>query len=105
MYNALEYLERSAEKYPDKVAFADVKKEITYSELVVRAKSIGSSLGKRFDKNTPIPVFMEKGVDAISLFFGILYGGCFYVMMDLKQPKTRLDHILGTLDVNTKGIS
>ena len=40
MYNALEYLERSAEKYPDKVAFADVKKEITYSELVVRAKSI-----------------------------------------------------------------
>ena len=101
MYNALEYLERSAEKYPDKVAFADVKKEITYSELVVRAKSIGSSLGKRFDKNTPIPVFMEKGVDAISLFFGSLYGGCFYVMMDLKQPKTRLDHILGTLDVNT----
>ena len=101
MYNALEYLERSAEKYPDKVAFADVKKEITYSEPVVRAKSIGSSLGKRCDKNTPIPVFMEKGVDAISLFFGILYGGCFYVMMDLKQPKTRLDHILGTLDVNT----
>ena len=46
MYNALEYLERSAEKCPDKVAFADVKKEITYSELVVRAKSIGSSLGR-----------------------------------------------------------
>ena len=96
MYNAWEYLERRAEKYPDKVAFADVKKEMTYSELVVRAKSIGSSLGKRFDKNTPIPVFMEKGVNAISLFFGILYGGCLYVMIDLKQTKNRLDHILET---------
>ena len=40
MYNALEYLERSAEKYPDKVAFADVKKEITYSELVVRERDL-----------------------------------------------------------------
>lgn len=101
MYNALEYLEKSAEKYPDKVAFADVKKEITYSQLVKRAKAIGSTIGNKFEKNTPIPVFMEKGVDAISLFFGILYGGCFYVMLDLKQPKTRLNHILNTLDVNT----
>lgn len=101
MYNVLQYLERSAAKFPDKVAFADVNKEITYSELEVRAKKIGSAIGKTFAKNTPIPVFMEKGVDAISLFFGIVYGGCFYVMMDTKQPKTRLAHILETLEVDT----
>lgn len=101
MYNALDYLEISAGKYPNKVAFADVEKEITYSQLVERAKKIGTALAGRFERNTPVPVFMEKGVDAISVFFGILYSGCFYVMLDLKQPKTRLDHILNTLEVNT----
>ena len=101
MHSVLEYLENSAAKYPDKVAFADVNKEITYRQLEDRAKKIGSKLAKKFKKNTPIPVFMEKGVDAISLFFGIVYAGCFYVMMDTKQPKTRLDHILQTLEVDT----
>lgn len=99
MYNALEYLENSAERFPDKVAFADLNKKITYGDLVERSKKIGSYIAANFEKNTPIPVFMEKGVDAISVFFGIIYGGCFYVMMDMKQPKIRMDHILDTLGV------
>lgn len=101
MYNVLEYLENTAAKYPEKVAFADLEKEITYKGLLSRASRIGARLVSEFSKNSPIPVFMEKGVDAISLFFGIVSAGCFYVMMDLKQPKTRLDHILSTLDADT----
>ena len=76
-------------------------KSITYEELVKRSKGIGSQLAKQFSPRTPIPVFMEKSVDTISLFFGIVYAGCFYVLLDTKQPKTRLDHILNTLNVNT----
>ena len=91
MYNALEYLERSAEKCPDKVDLQTLRKEITYSELVVRAKSIGKcSLGKRFDKNTPIPVFMEKRRRCHKSVLRSLYGGCFYVMMDLKQTQNQI---------------
>lgn len=104
MYNAMEFLEQTAAKYPNKTAFADIEKEITYSELLKRAKKIGTKLAKDFKgdfpKNAPVPVFMEKGVDAISLFFGIVYAGCFYVMMDLKQPKSRLEHILNTLETD-----
>ncbi len=105
MYNVLEYLERSAKNFPKKVAFADLEKEITYEDLVFQAKQIGTYIAKNFEKNTPIPVFMEKGVDAITLFFGIVYGGCFYAMMDLKQPKTRFEHILKVLDVNVVATS
>ena len=101
MYNILEYLERSANRYPDKIAFADKDKEITYQQLVERSKSIGTALANRFSPKSPIPVFMEKGVDTIALFFGIVYAGCFYVMLDTKQPKTRLEHILETLETNT----
>ena len=101
MKNILEYLERSAKSYPNKIAFADKDKEITYEELVKASKSIGSQLANQFSPRTPIPVFMEKSVDTICLFFGIVYAGCFYVMLDTKQPKSRLEHILKTLNVDT----
>lgn len=98
MYNILEYLERSASRYPDKIAFADQNSAITYAQLVERSKRIGTALAKRFAPRTPIPVFMEKSVDTIALFFGIVYAGCFYVLLDIKQPKARLEHILQTLE-------
>lgn len=60
MFNILTYLEKSAAQYPDKIAFADKDKSITYEELVKRSKGIGSQLAKQFSPRTPIPVFMEK---------------------------------------------
>ena len=47
MFNILTYLEKSAAQYPDKIAFADKDKSITYEELVKRSKGIGSQLAKR----------------------------------------------------------
>lgn len=101
MYNVIEYLEKAAADYPQKTAFADLEKEITYSGLMDRSRRIGAHLAKEFDKNSPIPVFMEKGVDAASMIFGSIYAGCFSVMLDLKQPKARLEHILTTLETDT----
>lgn len=101
MYNILEYLERSAKRFPNKIAFADKDTDITYEQLVERSKRIGSQLATKFQPRSPIPVFMEKSVDTICLFFGIVYAGCFYVMLDTKQPKSRLEHILETLQTNT----
>lgn len=99
--NILEYLERSAKSYSNKIAFADKDKEITYQDLVKESKRIGTQLAKQFSPRTPIPVFMEKSVDTICLFFGIVYAGCFYVLLDTKQPKSRLEHIMNTLNVKT----
>ena len=97
MNNVLEYLEKSATQYPDKIAFSDQKQEITYHQLLLRAKKIGTTLTKQFQPRTPIPVYMEKGVDTICLLFGIAYAGCFYVMLDLRHPKERIEQILETL--------
>lgn len=97
MNNVLEYLEKSATQYPDKIAFSDQKQEITYHQLLLRAKKIGTTLAKQFQPRTPIPVYMEKGVDTICLLFGIAYAGCFYVMLDLRHPKERIEQILETL--------
>lgn len=97
MYNVIEYLEESAKKYPTKVAFADLEKEITYGELLMKSQEIGTSLLSHFSMGEPVAIFMEKSVDTICLLFGAIYAGCFYVMLDIKQPSIRLNHIMETL--------
>ena len=62
MINVLEYLEQSAEKYPDKTAFADEENSCTWRELKERADRIGSALAGKVRPNSPIAVWMEKSV-------------------------------------------
>lgn len=96
--NVLEYLEESALNYPDKTAFADVDSSCSFKQLCCRAKRIGTALTEHFEPGNPIPVFMEKSVDTIGVFMGAVYAGCFYVMLDTRQPAARLHQILDVLD-------
>lgn len=98
MTNVLAYLEHSAQLFPNKTAFADIDEAVTYSELVSRAKSIGTALLKAGKGGEGVPVFLAKSVRAVSVFMGAVYAGCFYSMMDVKQPAARLGKILETLD-------
>lgn len=98
MNNVLEYLEHSAALYPDKMAFADETTRCTYRELQEQARIAGSRLAGRVQPGRPVPVLMEKSVSAVALFMGIVYAGCFYVMLDAKQPAVRLQQILKTLE-------
>lgn len=96
--NILEYLEASARRYPDKTAFAEETRSCTFRQLEERSRSVGSALKARADQRFPIPVFMEKGVDTIAAFMGIVQAGAFYVLLDTKQPVFRLQQILETLE-------
>ena len=42
IYNVLQYLERSAERFPDKIALGDEFGEISYSEYERTAKIVGT---------------------------------------------------------------
>lgn len=99
--NILQYLENSALRFPEKIAFADNKNSITFCELEKKARIIGTELAKRYSPRTPIPVFMEKSVDTIGVFMGAVYAGCFYVLLDIKQPSFRFFQILDTLEQKT----
>ena len=97
MKNILEYLERSAERFPDKTAFADENTACTFAELRERARRAGSFFASRDLHRRPVPVLMEKSVLTISVMMGIVYGGGFYVILDAAQPADRLNRILETL--------
>ncbi|MBQ7707946.1 MAG: amino acid adenylation domain-containing protein [Lachnospiraceae bacterium] len=93
MYNVLDYLNNSAEKYSDKIAIIEEDKNITYSKFNDRCKRVGSFLGARSFFNEPIIMFMDKGIDTLTAFFGAVYAGCFYCLANPELPKNRLSSI------------
>lgn len=94
MRNVLEYLENSAKEYPEKTAIEDMYGRCSYKELLVNAKCIGTSLIKKEPPGKPVAVFMEKSVEALTAFMGIVYAGCFYILINPEQPPFRIQQIL-----------
>ena len=98
MYNVLQWLEESREKYPSKIAVIDEMGALTYEELVTRSKAIGSELIKYVGMRKPVAVLADKGIDTLSTFFGIVYAGCFYVSFNPELPEVRLNQVQSVLD-------
>lgn len=101
--NVLEWLEAAAEKNPSGIAFADPEKSVTYAEVLQKAKQIGSAIIGRAKalgtdwKNKPVAVLIDRNVESLILFLGIVYSGNFYVPVDDTMPQKRVELILDTL--------
>lgn len=107
MKNVLEYLEQSAQKYPDKIAVKDTTCAYTYEQLQKKARYIGSHLAKHTTPKHPVCVFADKSADTLAVFFGIVYAGCFYTLVDPSFPEARIQSMLSVLqpDVIVDGSS
>lgn len=114
MYSTvLQCLEKTASKFPDKIAFADIKESISFRELLNNAKKVGSYISEKVEPHNPIVVYMDKKAYNINAFLGAAYAGCFYVPIDSQMPTDRINLILGTLgpsmiiydDVTAKSIA
>lgn len=96
-YNVLEYLEATVNRLPDKTAFADENSSISFQETYDDARALGTYLAERDIYKEPVAVFMDKTPKAIAAFFGVVYGGNFYVPLDAEMPKFRIELILENL--------
>ena len=98
MYKTIfKYLEDTEKKYPNKIAFADNKREVSYKDFVKESKMIASNILKYNLFNKPIAVFLDKNVYCLSSMMGINYSGNFYTIIDNKMPAFRIDNIFDTL--------
>ena len=95
--NILEYLEATAPRLPQKIAYSDGKSEMCFEALLHTSRAIGSSLLGSGARCEPIAILMEKTPYQIAAFYGVLYAGCFYVPMDLEMPAGRIELILQTV--------
>ena len=93
MKNVLEYLEQSAKMYPDKIAVKDTACSYTYEQLQNKAKCIGVCLAKQTTPRHPVCVFADKSADTLAVFFGIVYAGCFYTLVDPSFPEARIQSL------------
>lgn len=93
-----DYLDNIKDKYPDKVAFVDAKRDITFKGLYQEAIQIANAIIEKGYFKSPILLFMEKSVSLISCFMGVAYSGNFYSPIDTKMPEERINKILNTLD-------
>ena len=88
MTNILEYLERSAQLYPEKPALVDERQSITFAQALEDSRRVGSSLALSLAKGQPVAVYMEKSVKNLCAFWGIVYAGGFYVSFNTQDRKS-----------------
>ncbi len=99
--SVLEYLEAAAAAFPEKIVFADNKTELSYAEFMDKAKRLGCGLLKRLGagwRRNPVAVLIDRSVQPLISFFGVVYSGNFYVPVDRKMPQERIRLILDTLE-------
>ena len=96
--NVLEYLERTRNQFPERVAFASKDAQLTFSALQEHAKRVGSYLLRYGVKNRPVAIMTEKTPDCVAGFLGCVYSGNFYSPIDATMPKERILSILATLE-------
>ncbi len=97
MYNVIDYLKKSSELYKDKIAVIEEDKKITYEDFNKYSKIVGSYIGSRIF-NEPVIIFMDKGIDTLISFFGTIYAGCFYSLINPELPEARVLQIRDTLN-------
>ncbi len=97
VFHVCEYIERWAQEDPDKTALIDENGSLSYAKLFADYQSIATNLAHRIEQGSPVAVCMEKGIPALSAFFGIAAAGGFYVMLTPDLPSARLSQIQSVL--------
>lgn len=96
--NVTYWLDESAERLPDKAAFVEEGKTVTFRELQSQAKALATQMIGRGLFKKPVVVYMEKGVDVLVSFMGAAYSCNFYSPIDVDMPASRVNKILEVLD-------
>lgn len=91
--NVLEYLEENTVLHPDKMAVIDKAGSCSYKQLQECCRRAGSAMLQKGSPREPVAVIMEKGIHALCAFWGTVYAGGYYVLLNPELPVSRLRQI------------
>ena len=99
IYNVLSYLEDTAHRFPDKTALADDKTSLSFGQWLSMAQAIGAHVARQTSAvRCPVLVFVDRKVECLVGFMGVVESGNFYVPIDNKMPSERIRLIVDVLD-------
>ena len=94
----IQMFDKTASRYPDKVAVCMNDEKVTYSCLQKWAMSIASEiLNRGLETSKPVVIAMNKSPKCLAALIGVLYSGRAYTILDVKSPIIRIEKILSTL--------
>ncbi len=95
---AIEYLQKTKDRFPDKTALVDDGQSITFSELWRSSLALAYWINTEFQiTNQPISVNLPKSIDAVIALLGIQLSGNIYVPLNIEAPeKEKILAVLGS---------
>ncbi len=96
-YNITGYIEDTVSRFPEKTAILEGEKRISFRELKLNAMIVASFIIGKGICNSPVAVFLPKGISAVISFLSASYSGNFYVPLDVKSPLARIESIMNVL--------
>ena len=93
MARLTDWLEATAARLPQKTAFLDGKRSITYVALREEARRMAAGLIAHGVAGKPVCIFLPKSVDAVVSILALTYIGSACVPLDVQTPSPRLAKI------------
>lgn len=94
IYLVQQYFSESAKRFPDSVAIACREERVTYRDLDLQTNALARHLRESgLSRGSFVPVFIDKGINAIKAILAILKADCAYVPLDTGSPAARLSGI------------
>lgn len=93
-----EYIDNTVLRFPNKIAIKEKERSISFRELKYNAQVIASFLIKLNIVDSPLAVYLPKGINSILSFLSATYSRNFYVPLDVKSPSARIESILSVLN-------
>ena len=92
-----DYLDNTALRFPNKVAFDDGMRTVSFSQFRDEARRIATAIVKQGLFKCSVAVYLDKKVECLSSMIGVTYSGNYYTVLDINSPQARLKKIVDSL--------
>jgi amino acid adenylation domain-containing protein len=90
-----DFLDHSAERFPDKVALVCGERRLTYAEIESRANRLALALvDGGVERGDRVAVFMDNSVEAVVSIFAVLKAGAAFLVINHTTTKEKLEYML-----------
>jgi amino acid adenylation domain-containing protein len=101
MGSVLDYLEQSAQRFPQSVAVADGTDEVTFQQLRRKAYGLAEVLRARGVEGRPVGLYAQRQAAVIVGMLACAASGNYYVPLNPDAPETKTKKILAHAGVKT----